>query len=495
MEQHILVKIKEKKIVAGFFVFLLLMWVCTLVSKSIYASKLPQVTVQEPEKRRIEHIVESEGIIKQGGEMAVNILAGIRVEKIYVRQGDAVEEGSLLLTLDAGDLEEIIADKELEAAKLEYQIAQLNENEALADTRQHTDIERAKEDYARAGEKGDMTLERAESAYNSAAAKLERHLKNEVGVTSKEERQKALDAYNQWLEEEKKGQMTVSGNQVEKPDYSAEDSAREVWETEKESLEENLKSASYSKQDADTAKADGLIDAGRVKEDAATPKQADNTAKIYQLELQAVQKDIKKYREIYHEEGKVISERKGTVTGIHLSPGERTPDGAAIICADNEVPFQFETLITKEQKKYVNQGDTVMLKTTQGRHELVIDYMEEAENNPGAYRAVVYLPENTGQLGMNGTLTKSEVSESYECCIPIDALHSEDNGKRHYIYLAEEREGILGKEMYVEMYYVNVLDRNDTYAALEAGTIGEGKRIITGSDKEIKRSDVIRLKD
>ena len=66
-------------------------------------------------------------------------------------------------------------------------------------------------------------------------------------------------------------------------------------------------------------------------------------------------------------------------------------------------------------------------------------------------------------------------------------------GERYYVYLAGERDGILGTERYVEMRYVKVLDQNDTYAALETGAVSGDEQVITGSDKEIESNMVIRV--
>ena len=52
----------------------------------------------------------------------------------------------------------------------------------------------------------------------------------------------------------------------------------------------------------------------------------------------------------------------------------------------------------QEQKKYVNQGDTVTLGTPEGKKELEINYLEEDVS--GAYRAVVYLPQGDGGIGI-----------------------------------------------------------------------------------------------
>lgn len=532
---------RKEKIAAGFLAFLVFMWVCTLISKSVYASQLPRVTTALAEKRRIEHVVETDGIIKQGSDVAVHTLPGLRVQKICVRVGDEVEEGSELFWLDLEDLEELIEAKELEAAKLEYQIEDLKENRALDELERQKGVRRAEEDRETAGNKAETALERADEALRQAEGKLDSFNQTGPSVTSEEEKQKAYADYNDWVEQGKQIEATVSGNQIsvsekekyleeikgkgneaeiqqaeaelkeakdrlaasqssyenykanpkQQPDFDGEDSAKKAWENEKEALEKNVQSAEYGKEDALTGNADNLRNADRNLEDANTPGRADSALEIARMELENLRREIEKYRDIYKSEGKVVSDRSGTVTKVNVTVGERTVDGAAVVCADKEVPYQFETLITREQKKYVNQGDAVTLDTPEGKNDLEINYLEEDAS--GSYRAVVYLPEGKGTLGMSGTLTKQEASESYACCIPIEALHKEGIGERYYIYLVEEREGILGRERYVEMRYVKVMDMNDRYAALADGEVAKDEEVITGSDKEIENNTVIRV--
>ena len=57
-----------------------------------------------------------------------------------------------------------------------------------------------------------------------------------------------------------------------------------------------------------TGNADNLREAGRKLEDANTPNRADSTLEIYQMELERLKKEIEKYREIYREDGKVVSD-------------------------------------------------------------------------------------------------------------------------------------------------------------------------------------------
>lgn len=486
---------KQKKLAAGFLGFLLIMWLLTLISKSVYASGLPQVTTAHIEKKRIEHTVEAEGIIRQGSDVAVHTLPGLRVERIFVRAGDAVGEGSLLFSLDKEELAETIGDKELEAARLGYQIADIRKNRSLAEETKEKETQRAKEDYAAAQGKGDAAVNRAEAALGKAEKRLKEHKDNPVDITSDKDRQEAYDAYEQWLEEQKETGNTVSGNIVEKPDYSGEDSEKQAWESSREALEDTMEGARGNKEDAERSRQDSLTQAGRAVEDSLTEGQADSTLEIYGLQLKQLKRDIEKYKVIYAQDGIVASEVSGTVTAVNLTAGERTPDGAAVVCADAEAAYRFEVSFTKEQKKYVNLGDAVTLKTAKGTEELRIDYLAEEENNPGSYRAIVYLPKGEGSIGMSGTLTKSEVSESFACCIPIDALHSDESGLRNYVYVLAQKEGILGTQQYAERRGVRVLDKNDRYAALEEGVLGEEDLIITGADKTIEDNGTVRMRD
>ena len=104
-------EIRKKKIIAGFFIFLALMWLCTIISKSIYASRLPVVTTVEVEQKYVEHIVEVEGIVIAGDKNPVTTLGGLRVDKVMVQVGDRVEEGDVLFTVDMEDLKTIMEEK------------------------------------------------------------------------------------------------------------------------------------------------------------------------------------------------------------------------------------------------------------------------------------------------------------------------------------------------------------------------------------------------
>ena len=91
---------RKKKIITAFFVFLGLMWLCTVISKSIYSSQLPIVSTVSAEQKYIEHIVQTDGIVVAGDKKPVTTVSGLRVESLTVQAGDNVEEGDVVFTVD-----------------------------------------------------------------------------------------------------------------------------------------------------------------------------------------------------------------------------------------------------------------------------------------------------------------------------------------------------------------------------------------------------------
>lgn len=138
---------RMKRIGAGLIVFMVFMWLCTLISKSIYASKLPLVSTCGIDARYIEHVVEAEGIVEAGSKLPVTVLGGLRVVEVFVQTGDRVEEGALLFTVDLEDMKEIMAEQELASRKIRLQIDTILHNRELAEEKKALEEARAREDY------------------------------------------------------------------------------------------------------------------------------------------------------------------------------------------------------------------------------------------------------------------------------------------------------------------------------------------------------------
>ena len=300
-----------------------------------------------------------------------------------------------------------------------------------------------------------------------------------------------------WEQEDAAEQLgELQGNAVNKPDFSEEDSAWESWMSTRKSLEEKVQDAERALEDAEDEKEKALEDAQRNLEDSLRSEQSDSTLGLYQLDLEEAGEELKRLKGILEQEGVVKAEASGVVTRVGVAAGEQTSSGASVVFADTARPLQFEVILQKEEKKYVNLGAEaeITLGNSSNMIKATVDYLTEMETSPGSFTALVTLPEGTGTIGQSGMFRVTQQSEMYNYCIPVDALHMDEN-QRNFVYVLGERSGFLGAELTAEKLMVDVLDKNDKYAALAGGVVDENSRIICTADREISDGDPVRMKD
>ena len=300
-----------------------------------------------------------------------------------------------------------------------------------------------------------------------------------------------------WEQEDAAEQLgELQGNAVNKPDFSGEDSAWESWMSTRKSLEEKVQAAERALEDAEDEKEKALEDAQRNLEDSLRSEQSDSTLGLYQLDLEEAGEELKRLKGILEQEGVVKAEASGVVTRVGVAAGEQTSSGASVVFADTARPLQFEVILQKEEKKYVNLGAEaeITLGNSSNMIKATVDYLTEMETSPGSFTALVTLPEGTGTIGQSGMFRVTQQSEMYNYCIPVDALHMDEN-QRNFVYVLGERSGFLGAELTAEKLMVDVLDKNDKYAALAGGVVDGNSRIICTADREISDGDPVRMKD
>ena len=327
----------QKKIVVGFVLFLGFMWLCTVISKSFYTTKLPVVSTSKPEEKYIEHIVEADGIVVEGGKKAVTALGGLRVEELLVHVGDRVEEGDVLFRINLDDLRELMKDKQTEIDKLQLQVNSILENQELARQKKELEEARAREDYDTTAREKNTDIGRAADVYARRMEDLE-----EEGLTE-EERQAILD---------------------------------------------ELQSAAYGEADAMRERDSAMKEIQRNLEDIQFPENSDATLSVTQTEITSLRGDLSVYQKVLNTQGNVTAEAAGMITDIYVEAGSRVPDSAAILMTDDSIPCQLKVLIDKEQKKYIGFGDEVSITLDGSRNEMetTIEYFRKASPCRAALR-------------------------------------------------------------------------------------------------------------
>ncbi|EOS74374.1 hypothetical protein C819_03127 [Lachnospiraceae bacterium 10-1] len=429
-----------KKVIIGFAAFLGFMVICTLISKSVYAYRLPMVSTCVPESKYIEHKVEAQGIVEAGGEKTVTYLAGLRIDSVLVHVGDRVEEGDALFQVDLEDLKELMEEKKNEMSKVSLQINAILENQAIEQQKREVELARAREDYDTTSRLQDTQVGRAMESYVQAENDLEEN-----------------------------------GGE--------------------EALKDALQNAAYGEADAKAARDEAVKQAQRKVEDLLWPEEITIELETARLEQTVLSEKLQEYQKVLDNQGVVTAPFGGVVTKIAVGAGERIPDTSVLLLSDESLPCQLKILLDKEQKKYISLGDQVLVSLEGKSKELEekVDYLAASELSPEKYEAFITLPEGTGIPGLSGTVSRSESGEKYRFCIPTVAVHSENN--RNYVYVLKEREGILGQEYYVDEINVSVIDKNDNWAAIEEGTVDKESKIILSATKEVKTGESVRWEE
>lgn len=277
---------------------------------------------------------------------------------------------------------------------------------------------------------------------------------------------------------------------VSQPDYSAEELKYDEWQNTKLALEANVQSAKENYNDVSYSREVTLRQKKREIANAEATTRADSTAVIYELDIKQLQTQLAVLCSLQEQSGEIKAQSDGVVSAIRVEVGGRTSDTAAILLTDDQRPCQFKFSITKEQGKYVHLNDTVELKLNgqSSATEVTVDYF--TENMQGGYDAVCMLPEGVGKPGLSGNVQKTVQGEYHDLTLPGDAVFEETGGS--YVYVLNEKAGILGSEYYVEKIRVQVKDRNDRYAALEAGTVSADTKVVIYSTKELKQGESVR---
>ena len=299
------------------------------------------------------------------------------------------------------------------------------------------------------------------------------YLKQQIDVMKNERKQLGYqieDAKNQ--EEDKKKQDNLNRGQakdnydylVDKwetqiaKDAEAVESAKEAYEN---SLKQETEDGSETQQllaeweeaqaqyEADITQRDGeLFEAGQTVESSQLTG-ADSTSEE-QLKLQREQIDMKMegLNLLASQEGKVLSDTEGAVSEI-------------VVLTDVKIQS------IKEKK--------------------------DAEND-SAFEVVLESAEPVFEEGANVSVEIKNPSKEYEICIPLEALHT-DGVDKYAVYIAEEQDALIGKELTVRKVPVKILDKDAEFAAIENDTLSNQQKIIVSCEKAIEEGMTVKEKE
>ena len=293
--------------------------------------------------------------------------------------------------------------------------------------------------------------------------------------TAKKEKEAAEQALMQYQQE----QLTAA-------DASGKEQERQLLAA--------VQTAGDAYEDAVLAANEAAVTAGRAVAAAGISDASDSTLAVGEITVEQMELQLEKLGRLLEADGRICAPSDGLITEIAVNIGERTVDTPAVRMADLTKGYRFTAELTKEQETYIGAGDEVTLTDSRRNHleQLAVESVTADGENDGIYEISVPLPDDTLELGAAAVLDYSSPSQTYAICVPLAALHL-DERNQPYVLTYDEQDSVLGKELRARKVSVNILDQNESYAALADGSISSQDEVIVSADKAVDDGSRIRL--
>lgn len=465
------------------------------------------ITTARIERRDLTNSVSVTGTIETAeGKTGSTTLQNIRVEEVFVKVGDEVQEGDVICTFDSGDIEKALADaknnyqisRQLEALdnyETQYSDTLAEAEEELQDARDTRDAYRnAYENAAAAEETAKNNLEAAKekypldslkAAYETASAELKAGLEKELGQNGGSASQIVdLESY-------------LSANTVI-PDscsslYSTYLSAREEYETAQKAVNEAQEAYDRAKQETSSAES-AYSQAQSAREDAqkkyeSTVSSAQDTYEKAKLQEQLVTEDdalnkIEDYEEQL-EDCTVYASMTGVITALQVEEGNAFAGGTIYEIQDVH-NFIVDASVDEYDVVNIKEGQTAYIKTDSvGDEELagVVSYVAPvgtsgqtmgSASGTASYEIQITISEPQEKLraGMTASVNIALEESSDTLAVPYDCVQKNSSGES-VIYVDDGGER---KEIVVETGI-----ETEYYTEIKSSEISEGMTVYLSS--------------
>ena len=263
---------------------------------------------------------------------------------------------------------------------------------------------------------------------------------------------------------------------------------------------ENALTDTYEQQksvyeDACRTREQALESASRTVADAGVSNMADSSLASMLLDRDAKCEEVESLEALVAVGGVVYSAIDATITEVSIQGGQSTSGGPVIIAADLSGGCSVSIPLTKEQIKYVKEGDAVELRfgeTGESLGQFPIHSIVYMPDDSGKYEVEIRLPANRASVGREILLETSIRSARYSMVIPLSAIHEGANGQKYVLYIREVT-GFLGSQLCVEKADITIDEKNDTLAAITSYDLDKSSQIVTGSSRALSPGDIVKI--
>lgn len=479
MLRHKLKNYNKSGIIKAVGIFLIVVIVCTLLSRFASSLLTPHIETTKATNQKIEHTVVATGTIEASKEVPVYIYPGVLVDEVMIKTGNKVEVNTPLIKYNLDGLQTLYDDMSLQ---MELYTAQ---KETIFDTRElNASITKCQQEI----NKLDSLLANNGIVYSDSAGWV-----TVVNVTAGEYSAETAAFYKTDNSREFELFATVSENAM---DYKGvpvyvypEVLVDQVMVKGGSRIEAGTPLVKYNLEMLQTKRYDMALQL----ELYTAQLNKDYDEMEIGAKIDNCQSQIDELEELLQNEGVVSSNSIGQITAINVTAGEYSPNTAAFYQADTSQGYELVATVSSDKLAYIVEGESARILTGTTEENGTILSVVQNETNSDLYDVRCRLLEEGYSVGMTATIIFTHQSDGDGFTIPIEALRGD--GTNNYVLVVGYKNGILGEEMVATKVVVTCVDSNDTYTIIKSSALSKEDLIIVSSDKSIEAGDVIRLKD
>lgn len=472
-----------------------LMILFTIISRTAYNMSTAKVSVKKPEPQTFTPDVSARGTVAGREEIAVSAVESLRVGSVHVMEGQAVEAGQILFEVDLQDLMEKMKEKQQELYSLDLQIRSAEESAAISEKSRQLMQSQAQEDYNR-------TAARENDTVDAAQAEL----------------RQAQEAYQNFITGSEMSQTDFIGSGTGQPDSTQPGFDQADFGRTAEELLDTVQEKQAAYDQAVKARDESLYQAQKALDSANLGTAKDYTAEQSRITRGQKEEEISRLQELIDAQGKVTAPSKGMVTEVAVKAGSMTSGGGDVLLSDLSGGASLTVAFPEEMRKYVREGTQAVvteenpLPGQQAATERVtiqaiadnsvavsggigvssgMDTGSVFVQQPGgSFTVTVQVSSEHFSAGEVAILKVEAQAADYASCVPLEALHLM-SGDQYYVNVAEKRSTILGEEWVVRQVSVELLEKNEKYAAVEG--ISSGQEVVTESSRSLEDGSRVKV--
>lgn len=466
--------VRQKKIGKALGIFFVIMLIFTVLSRAADSINVVQVQVKTVQNQMISHKVTGTGKVVGTKEQAVFAEENLKVEQVFIQEGQSVKKGDLLFKLSMDSIQKAWKDKVNEMEELNLKIRDLESQTQVNEEKKALEQEWARRSYDISAQGSSISVENARVEVEVAQQKLNEFYQNREFTQ------------NQTLQNQEGEKNTVSDNTT---NNMTDDS------TEEQALIDDLRAKQEALNAAIASQNEELAAAEKAILDSNLSEASDGSLENMERQRARNQEEMEDLNELLADEGKIRAEVDGVVKSLGVETGALTTESAVAVLYLTGGNLRMTGTIYKEDLKYVEIGAEVSIEGENGKkiEGASVEAIREDETEEDMRIISIKLPDDSLSIGETTEFTVSKDAGPFKSCIPLSALH-EGNGEA-YVYVIDSQNSVLGEVWVARRVDVVVKDKNQSLAALEDGSISSDQKIIIDSDREISDGSRVRLQE